>query len=153
MKGIKLLMKEPFFKYFGIYQMEVMTKTVGAMFRLKAEGGQEDCIIVGDKLAKYKEMESVMVMNCIEALEMLESREVFFLETDWKISTGQNRDNCLMVNENLSTPDTPVVVGSCGDQWHKQWVVNHKGQIQLKVKDTMCMQAVASEEISNLALN
>jgi hypothetical protein len=33
-------------------------------------------------------MESVMVMNCIEALEMLESREVFFIETDWKISTG-----------------------------------------------------------------
>jgi hypothetical protein len=35
-KGIKLLMKDPFFKYYGIYQLEVFTKTIGAMFRMRA---------------------------------------------------------------------------------------------------------------------
>lgn len=52
-KGIKLLMRDNFFKYFGIYQIELFTKTIGVMFRMMAEGGHEDCVIVGDKMEKY----------------------------------------------------------------------------------------------------
>ena len=65
-----------------------------------------------------------MVMNCIEALEMLESREVFFLETDWTISLGQNREKCMMTLNSQSVSNTPVVVGNCGDPGYNQWVIN-----------------------------
>jgi hypothetical protein len=36
------------------------------MFRMMAEGGEEDCVIVGDKMKKYGGLESIMVMDCIE---------------------------------------------------------------------------------------
>lgn len=93
-----------------------------------------------------------MVMNCIEALEMLESREVFFLETDWTISLGQNREKCMMTLNSQSVSNTPVVVGNCGDPGYNQWVINQNGQIQLKIKDTMCMQAISGDTISDVAL-
>ena len=96
---------------------------------MKAEGGREDCVVVGDKQKEYNDQQALMMMNCIEALEMLESREVFFIETDWKISTGQNREKCLMTLEGLSTVNTPVVVGGCGDSGYKEWVINQKGQV------------------------
>ena len=120
--------------------------------RMNAEGGREDCMVVGDEYKELKDQKGLMMMNCIEALEMLESREVFFIETDWKISTGQNRDKCLMTLDGVSAMNTPIMVGGCGDQGYKEWVINQKGMVQLKIKPEMCMQVVSGDTISNRAL-
>ena len=146
-------MKDNVFKYYGIYNVEVFTKVKGIMFRTMADGGQDDCIVVANKYNQYDDKPILMIMNCIKSIQMLEGREQFFIETNFHISLGMDRESCIMPYEGKLDGGNVMVVDDCGSEINKEWSIDNYGRIKYKNKEDMCLMSIVNENIHNIGLN
>ena len=93
-------MKEPVFDYFGLYKVEAWEKDWIIMFRSKA-GPNDDCLVAHNK--------EVQLMDCLNAVSMADSRDLFIVKTDLKILTYKEK-KCLVILNGDTNSGKKIIV-------------------------------------------
>ena len=89
-------MKEPVFYYFGIYKLEAWTRQWTVMIKSKADGADDDCIVLPDGTAW--DAKQIYIANCVDAISLLDAREMWIIHNNLQIMSVVSGGKCIEVH-------------------------------------------------------
>ena len=81
--GVRILMKDPMFYYFGIYQVKAWTKQWLVQLKSGQNKESDDCLNVHNGV--FGNGAEITTRNCIEAIQQDDGRELFILQNNMEV--------------------------------------------------------------------
>jgi len=135
-KYIEIIMRVPVNIYFGIYKLELYTKTkTTLMFQSRMQGG-EYCLSTANGMRSN--FTPVFALPCLQGISYGDNRDVFLLHSNGYITTESN-------NFCVQSPSSDVVnVVECGvasnyKDDREKWILDYDGKIRSMKEQFSCL--------------
>lgn len=148
--GVRILMKDPMFYYYGIYQVKAWTKQWLVQLKSGQNLESDDCLVVNDGIAVNGA--ALSVRNCIDAIQQGDARELFVLQNNLQI-TSQNQDFCiessngeLSENSKIHLYNCRLILAYSGGDNREKWLLDPKGYMKILKNPDKCL-TIKNEDI------
>lgn len=155
-KKLRIQMKDPVFKYFGIYRVEPWTKKWLVMLKSAATPGTGDWCLITASNQKGLETQEVQLMDCSEAISLGDGIELWSLKSNFQIMSYAT-SKCIEVADGETSDGAIIQANDCwisesnGDGRDK-WVTGHDGLVRLYKDQSKCLTVLSTFELENVCL-
>lgn len=146
--GVRILMKDPVFYYFGIYQVKVVTKKWLVQLKSGQNTDSDECLNLNNGVASYGQ--EITVRNCIEAIEQGDARELFILQNNMQI-TSYNENFCIESSDGVIEETSHIHLQNCRliisstNDGREKWLLDTKGFMKIYKNTNKCLTIKGNE--------
>ena len=152
--GVRILMKDPIFFWFGIYQVKTWTKQWIVQLKSGQIAESDECLNVDNGV--YANGAEITVRNCIDAIQQLDARELFVLQNNLEI-TAYNQEYCMESSSGVMDETSFIQtfqcksIQSCCNDGREKWLLDPKGYMKNMKNSDKCLTIKGSEiEVQHL---
>jgi hypothetical protein len=133
---LEISMRVPVNQYYGIYKLEVYTKSKEIVMIKSKKIGEEMCLtVVNGILSNFS---PVVALDCLQALSYGDNRELFILNSNGYITTFRD-EKCME-----SSTSNKVDILDCGiaSQYkddREKWIMEYNGKIRSSKEEFTCL--------------
>ena len=145
--GVRILMKDPVFSWFGIYQVKAWTKQWVVQLKSGQSAESDECLNLDNGV--YTNGAEITVRNCIEAIKQGDARELFVLQNNLEV-TSYHQDLCIETSNGVLDESSRIQLWNCAASRHpndrrEKWLLDPKGYMKIMKNSQKCLTIKGSE--------